>query len=197
MVAARGAATEIMMAQGGGPATYYTGAAADGQTIGRNHLSAFPLSPVAIAIDYHDDARCPESGTGWYGSQATTNTRCVRAKVSGTFNMLFMKVVGLRGIDLERLGFSPMAIVRVGGVLPLGICESDLLTRPLGPWTLWSPGNGNNFCGINRWAGMIDLNKRGPGCPQYYEWIQPEPPSGPPPARAMPRCWRPGATVRI
>jgi hypothetical protein len=183
LAAARAAAVDVMLAQQG-QQQYYAQAGRDGEALGKANVSPLRLSDAKFTLDYHNSYKCPENDGAWYGPNATASTRCVRATVSGSYPTLFMRILGLPKIDLQKMGFQPVSIVRIGGVLPLGVCKSEYDAWPAGPWVIWDWGA--NLCGVDDWEGLVDLDNSRPSCLEYWSWMLPEPPSGPPPKRGDP-----------
>jgi hypothetical protein len=166
--AARAAATDVEDA-------LYASATSDGQTIGQNNLSTLELSGVSITITYNNTAGAAPGAAGWSAATPTASTRSVQATVSGTHSTLFLKLLQVPTVDLQRL-----AVVTIPRVLPLAVCQAvsnAMDTNPTVQQEIWR--NKSTQCGVKNWDGVVSVGGAA-SCPQYQALIQPQP-SGPPP----------------
>jgi hypothetical protein len=169
--AARAVTVEIMNAQ-------YDNATAAGQAMGRKNLDLLKLSGVSIALAYNNTVNAAPTASGWSATPSTT-TRSIRATASGSYATLFLQLLQVGSVDLQRVA---VVTIDLNGWLPIAICTptSDAMNaQPDAPQVIWQ-FNGN-LCGVAKWDGLASLNGQ-TGCAVYERWILPEPPSGPPPA---------------
>jgi Flp pilus assembly protein TadG len=183
--AARAAATNVRRAQGSAAlSTLYTRASSDGVAIGNKNLASAYLTGITIGIEYNDSLSATPTSGGWYSTAPSVTTRAVRAVVGGTYNTLFLRVVGVPSLDIQRIGTGGQITpeVVIPKVLPFAVCQVTELLSPNGPWTVWRKSGGANLCAVPNWEGLVNLDNRSPiTCPTYQAWVGP-PPSGPVPS---------------
>jgi hypothetical protein len=177
--AARAAATEVRRAQQGALLAYLT-ATSKGRTVGQANLEGLRLSNTEIEIAYNNTVGALSISLGWSTGLPLPLTRTVRARVTARYDTLFMRMVGVRSLDLEVAGSQPLAVVSVTpGVLPLAVCPATA-ALPLGLWTLWQSGGGG-LCGVAGWNGLANLDSSARNCGDYQNWMG-SPPTGPLPS---------------
>ncbi|HLI27866.1 MAG TPA: pilus assembly protein TadG-related protein [Chloroflexota bacterium] len=183
--AAHAAAQDVQLAQAGN-ALYYGRAATDGQTVGRNNVVPLELTAITVEIAYNDSATAAPTSSGWYTTLPTSNTRAVRATVRAQYPTLFLKLLGIPLVGLERT-----AVVSLGGsgLLPLAVCVAEMQQFPAGPWTIYQ--NGSSLCRpapVLLWDGLVNIDNQrncGTGNNSYYQWIVPRPSAPAPPGTTV------------
>lgn len=184
--AARAAAVDVRRAQGGGAASsYYARATGDGQAVGNANVATLGLTGITFTIEYNDTPFADPAAAGWSGSLPSSSTRAVKATATGTYPTLFLKILGVPSVDLQRIGQgAPLqSVVTIQRVLPLGQCNLLRGTLPAGPWILWQRVGAlpPSLCSL-LWTGLVDLDGTAAHqCNPYVNWVGP-PPTGPGPA---------------
>jgi Flp pilus assembly protein TadG len=157
-------------------------ATANGQALGAQNLSRLQLTAVSVTPTYKSAVtpatECTTTASGW-SAAPPTNTNCVRAVATATYNTLFMRLLQVPSVTLQRT-----AIVTVGrgGIIPLAVCNSVMTATPGGPWTIWD--DRGSLCqgdAPNSWDGYVGLDGNSHTCAEYRAWILPGPPTGPVP----------------
>jgi Flp pilus assembly protein TadG len=182
--AARAAAVDIQYGQSTNQSSYYALATSDGTQTGQQNLQDLNLTNVAFTLAYNDTVAAAPNAAGWYGTPRDS-TSSIRATATGTYHPLFLQLVGITSVDIQRMGLgaSP-AVVTLHNVLPVGVCQIDRLLTPAGPWILWQ-NSAINLCGLLSWYGLVELNP-GATCASYSTWIGPaEAGPSPPPGTPM------------
>ena len=167
--AARAAAVDVMTGA-------YASATSDGTTIGQRNLSTLELSGVSITIQYNNTSSAAPGAAGWSGATPTVSTQSVKAQATGTYSTLFLKLLQVPTVSVDRL-----AVISMSPILPLGVCQAVSNAMDASPGTqqvIWE--NKSSQCGVNKWDGTVDLGGV-TSCASYQNWIQPSP-SGPTPA---------------
>jgi Flp pilus assembly protein TadG len=183
--AARAAAVDVQYGQSTNQSSYYTLATSDGMQTGQQNLQDLNLTNIAFTLAYNDTPSASASAAGWYGS-ARDSTSSVRATATGTYNPLFLQLVGITSVDIQRMGLGATpAVVTLHNILPVAVCQTDRLLTPAGPWILWQ-SSAVNLCGVLSWYGLVQLNPGPIPCGTYSTWIGPaEAGPSPPPGTLM------------
>jgi hypothetical protein len=183
--AARAAATELM-------GFNYATAANAGTAVGQKNLAVLGLSGTGITMLFKTGATpltdCAPSATGWSSATPTSSTNCVKATASGTYNTLFLRLLGVQSATHQQ-----DAVVTLGsgggglGIMPLSVCRADTSAAT---WVVWANGartSSDPTCNVNSWDGLLDLitPRQGsgvsikcqlqPNFPSFQAWIGPPP----------------------
>ena len=137
--AARAAAADVS-------ATAYASATTDGTTVGQRNLSTLQLSGITLSLQYNNTASAAPGAAGWSSATPTANTWSVKATASGTYNTLFLKLLQVPTVQVQRL-----AVVTLSYLLPLGVCQAvsnAMDASPARPQVIWD--RNSSQCGVNR-----------------------------------------------
>lgn len=183
---ARAAAVDVEIAQGSKALiSYYARATSDGQAIAKKNLDPLQLNNVSISIWYNDTPFAAANDTGWTLGPPDKNTRSVKSTVEGSYTTLFLRLVGVPSINVQRLGPTTVTppVVSLQNVLPIGLCNINRTLLPVGPWIVWQEPAG--VCSNLAWGGLVNLDGTATGCGDYENWVGP-PVIGPPPSVGAP-----------
>jgi Flp pilus assembly protein TadG len=144
-------------------------ATTDGSTMAQSNLTGLRLTNTSVELAYNDSPTATPSGAGWSTGTPTSSTRAVRSTVTGTYSTLFLGVVKVPSVTLQR-----QAVAVVGAAtIPLAICTRDFAADSKGPLVIWD--DRASLCGLSSWDGLVDVNRTRSDCTGYREWFLPQP----------------------
>src|SRR4051812_33812964 len=185
--AARAAATELM-------GFSYATAASAGTAVGQKNLASLALSGPATTIVFKTGATpatdCAPTAAGWSSAAPTSATNCVKATASGTYNTLFLKLLGVQSAAHEQ-----DAVVSLGsggggaglGIMPMSVCRADTAAATWVVWVNATRSSTDPTCVINSWDGLLQYVAAKPGSgvtiacqsqpnfPSFEVWFGPPP----------------------
>src|SRR5262249_15668130 len=123
-IAARAAAMDVQYGQASAlNAAYYAKATPDAQAIGQQNLSQFRLTHVNFDVAYNNTINAVLLSLGWSSATPTALTNSVKVSASGTYNTIFLRLIGISTVDIGQTGVAKVSIVAVPRALPFGICK--------------------------------------------------------------------------
>src|SRR5262249_1919255 len=113
-VAARAAALDVQEAQASLlHAAAYARATPDAQALGQQNLSQFRLTNVNFDVAYNNTINAVLLSLGWSSATPTALTNSVKVTASGTYNTIFLRLVGISTVDIGQSELAKVAIVSV------------------------------------------------------------------------------------
>jgi len=189
-IAARTAAMDVQEAQASLlHVAAFARATPDAQAMGQQNLSQFRLTNVSFDVSYNNTINALILSLGWSSATPTAFTNSVKVTASGTYNTVFLRLLGISTVDIGQSELAKVAIVSVPRALPFGVCKADYDANNSGSpkWTIWKSGGisaSDSLCQASMpagWEGFLNLDGTASGCLSYQSWVTPPPPTGPSP----------------
>ena len=113
-IAARAAALDVQYGQASLlNAAAYAKATPDAQAIGQQNLSQFRLTNVNFDVSYNNTLNALILSLGWSSATPTALTNSVKVTASGTYNTIFLRLVGISTVDIGQSQLAKIAVVSV------------------------------------------------------------------------------------